>query len=86
VVNAISVIMCVNLSRIETAKPFFYLSVLVLVYLDVTWLASGLINPGIAIKSSSDEGQMCSYCIENGREVPQGGDRTHCHECQVCIE
>lgn len=74
------------MSHNKITKAFFYLSVLILIYFDITWLASALTNPGIAIADDDDDGELCQYCSEDKRDIVKTGDREHCRECGVCVE
>ena len=71
----------------EEGYPFWYLLVVVTVFLDVCWLATALINPGIAFRAPEEEGTLCEDCLEqNGIEIVNKEERVHCDVCEVCID
>jgi hypothetical protein len=47
------------LNNIERFKPFYFVSIVILVYLDVVWLATALTNPGIAPTAVAVQGDVC---------------------------
>lgn len=47
--NTVSLFTIARLNGDERAKPFLYLSIVILIFLDVVWLATALINPGIGM-------------------------------------
>ncbi len=51
-VNAISVAMLFKLNGDDRSRPFYLLEMVTLIYLDIVWLATTLVYPGIA----SEEG------------------------------
>jgi hypothetical protein len=59
--------------------------VVILIYLDIVWLAAGLINPGIIIHQVEEED--CPKCDLNEQEGfnDHRNSQLHCSECQVCI-
>lgn len=58
-----------------------------IVFLDIVWLATALINPGIAVALPDEEGEACEECqASSGVSVTRKAGRVHCHECEVCID
>ena len=86
IVNVVSLITIFKLKNWERGTPFFFLLIVVLIYLDAVWLATSLINPGIATNSSTEEGDFCNGCLEGGREVVMLTGQVHCEDCEVCVE
>lgn len=88
ILNLLSISLLLMLHPYETAYTFFIVHVVILTYLDITWLATALINPGII--SSPD--QECEHCIDfdvgndMGNESVDMGNERHCGECGVCVE
>lgn len=87
IVNAFSLIYMIVLNRIEGGRTYFLLQLVSLVFIDLAWLTSGLINPGIAIVSSNEGGEICEHCHrEHAIEVEKIVGRMHCSECHICID
>ena len=80
IINMISLYLLLILSPHEQAYLFFVVHVVILIYLDITWIATGLINPGI-INSSGDDEYMCPMC-EDPKTIPENfANVGHCMEC-----
>ena len=75
--NAISLILIFKLDQDERSKPFFYLSIVILVYVDVVWLTAALVNPGIC-QNTREGGELCMECMDYGRDVPKVTGTVHC--------
>ena len=50
VANIVSLYMIVVLSRYEDAYLFMMINIVLLIYLDIAWISTGLLNPGITTK------------------------------------
>jgi hypothetical protein len=46
-VNVISVFMLIVLSMFEEAYLFFMVQLVIIIYIDITWISAGILNPGI---------------------------------------
>ncbi len=45
----VSIYLLLKLNASEEGKLYFYVYLVIVIYLNITWLACALINPGIAI-------------------------------------
>ena len=86
-VNLLSIFLLLILYPYENAYTFFIVHVVILIYLDITWIATGLINPGIIPPSTTDD-YPCVHCVDaqKGKETHALVEHNHCMECETCIE
>ena len=56
IANTLSLITIFKIKNEEKMRPFFFLLIVILIYLDVVWLATALINPGIASGGVGEDG------------------------------
>lgn len=85
-VNLISLYLLFLLHSYKSAYPFFILHVVILIYVDITWIATGIINPGIKTQVKEDPEDECMLCEDPTIEDQSLTTYNHCQECQVCIE
>jgi len=55
----ISALLLIKLNQKEETNPFFLVEMVAIFFLDVFWLSTALINPGIAVIMPEDEGELC---------------------------
>lgn len=83
-VNIVSLFLLLLLNQSESGYNFFLVHIVILIYLDIVWVAGGCINPGIVLERDDDD-EECPKCQENEEEVPDFTNHdnsiTHCNEC-----
>jgi hypothetical protein len=58
-----------------------------MIYLDIVWLLTALINPGIKRPNTNNEGDLCDFCLtSNAIEIFRDTSTFHCESCNICIE
>lgn len=63
-VNGISLLLLLILNKSETGYTFFIVHIVILIFLDLTWVAAGVINPGLVVRWDDDDDQ-CPRCLNN---------------------
>ena len=84
IINFISLYLLFILHGYESAYSFFIVHVVIIIYLDVTWIATGIINPGIIDLAEATE-YPCQLCENSNLEIINMTNSNHCRDCETCI-
>lgn len=77
--------MIMLLSPYDEAYAFRLVNMVTLICLDISWLATATINPGIIPKSKQDD-YNCIVCKYNANADELVTTPSHCRDCNTCIE
>jgi hypothetical protein len=86
-INFWTICLLARLSKFEDVRPFHLILTISLVFLDVSWILTAFINPGISVPTHEEGGEYCELCESNNdMEVVKKTGRFHCQECDICID
>ena len=54
-VNLTSLFLLIILNQKQSGYNFFLVHIVILIYLDIVWIAGGCINPGIVLRQDEDD-------------------------------